>query len=349
MVTREDVIWCYSTFLNRAPESNEVVEEWRKRCRDFRDLARAFQESTEHQNLIIARSNSVPAHDPAEPAQGWIPYVPRPPFLRPATSEFLPFSMCVADDFMHPRFMEICDAIKHRFQFHRKLWEWVFVIHHLLKSGAVKKGARGLVFGVGAERLPAYFASLGASIVATDAPEEIGEANGWKATGQHSAELNALLHRDLIDESEFRARVSYEQCDMNHIPDHLTGFDFNWSSCCFEHLGDLEAGMDFVVNAVEKTLRIGGVAVHTTELNMSSDDETLASGHTVIYRHRDLKNLVERLRSRGHEVEELRVSPGSHPLDFHVDMPPYRHDPHIKLMYDRFVTTSVGIVVRRGA
>ncbi|WP_230943991.1 hypothetical protein [Burkholderia vietnamiensis] len=344
MLTREDVVWCYKTFLNRDPESVEVVDGWLERCQDFRQLAHAFEESTEHQKLLIKPAAAAPVE--ANP-QGWIPYVPRPPF-NGAHGEFLPFSMCVADDFMHPRFMEICDAIKHRFQFHRKLWEWVFVTHHLLESGAVKSGARGLVFGVGAERLPAYFASLGASIVATDAPQEIGEANGWSATGQHSAELENLLYRDLIDEDGFRRLVSYEHCDMNHIPDHLTGFDFNWSSCCFEHLGDLDAGMDFVVNAVEKTLRVGGVAVHTTELNMSSDDETLASGHTVIYRRRDLRALVERLRDRGHEVEELRFSHGSHPLDFHVDMPPYRHDPHIKLMYDRFVVTSVGIVVRRG-
>src|SRR5262249_52554715 len=154
---------------------------------------------------------------------------------------FMRHSMCVAEDFMHPRFAEICDAFKYPFHFHRKLWEWVFVIHHLLKSGIVKEGARGLVFGVGAERLPAYFASLGASIVATDAPEEIGEAHGWKASGQHSNNLANLWYADLIAEAEFSRRVAYEPCDMNDIPPHLTGFDFNWSSCCFEHLGDLEA------------------------------------------------------------------------------------------------------------
>lgn len=33
----------------------------------------------------------------------------------------------------------------------------------------------GLVFGFGRKRLPAYFASRGLSIAATDAPVEIGE------------------------------------------------------------------------------------------------------------------------------------------------------------------------------
>lgn len=347
MLARDDVVWCYKTFLNREPESAEVVDGWLKRRIDFRQMVHEFEQSTEHQKLRVERRSVVEL--PVQIAgQGWIPYVPKPPFFGPADGKFMQHSMCVAEDFMHPRFSEICGYINYPFRFHRKLWEWVFVIHHLLKSGVVKDGARGLVFGVGAERLPAYFASRGASIVATDAPEEIGEANGWKESGQHSANLANLFHADLIDEDAFSRNVRYEPCDMNNISEHLTGFDFNWSSCCFEHLGDLEAGMQFVVNAVEKTLRVGGVAVHTTEFNMSSDDETLASGPTVIYRHRDIRELVDRLRSRGHEVDELRISPGSHPLDYHVDMPPFRQDPHIKLMCDRFVTTSIGIVVRRG-
>ncbi len=37
-------------------------------------------------------------------------------------------------------------------------------------------------------------------------------------------------------------RVQYRYVDMSEIPDDLTGFDFTWSSCAFEHLGDLAAG-----------------------------------------------------------------------------------------------------------
>lgn len=277
------------------------------------------------------------------------PFVPSPPFT--ATSqpgEFARYSTCSVADFYHPRFLEICGMLNHHFVFHRKLWEWVFVIHHLLQSGEVKPGARGLVFGVGSERLPALFAKLGARIVATDAPEEIGEANGWKATGQHSAASSQIRYEDIVDGRLFDERVSYEACDMNHIPDHLRDFDFNWSSCCFEHLGDLEAGKQFVVNAVEKCLRVGGVAVHTTEFNLTSDDDTLDSGQTVLYRRRDMVELVERLRSRGHEVQPFVVAPDAHPLDFHVDAPPYKNIPHLKLAYEKYVGTSVGLVVRRG-
>ena len=70
-------------------------------------------------------------------------YLPMRPFLAPASAiPFMAFSTCNAGDFLHPRYAEICDLIKHPFQWHRKLWEWVFVIHHLLESGVVREVQR---------------------------------------------------------------------------------------------------------------------------------------------------------------------------------------------------------------
>ena len=106
--------------------------------------------------------------------------------------------------------------------------------------------------------------------------------------------------------------------------------------------------MDFVINSVEKCLRVGGIAVHTTELNLSSDEETVTEGVTVLYRRKDIAELLERLRARGHDVQPFLQAPDAHSLDFHVDVPPYSKEPHIKLRLEGFVTTSVGIVVRRG-
>ena len=275
-------------------------------------------------------------------------FVPSPPYPPAPLDEFMPFSTCSAADFVHPRFVEICDMLKHPCDWHRKLWEWVFVVHHLLESGVVTPGSKGLVFGVGSERLPALFASLGAEIVATDAPGDVGAAAGWVDTGQHLTSLEQIRYPEIVEGAVFDANVSYRVCDMRDIPPELAGFDFNWSSCCFEHLGSLDAGTDFVVNSVERTLRVGGVAVHTTEFNLSSNDETVEDGPTVVYRRRDLEALVQRLRDRGHTVTEFRVAPPSHYWDFHVDTPPYTSKVHLKLLLDGYVTTSAGIVVKRG-
>lgn len=276
-------------------------------------------------------------------------FIPQPPFAVPiSVTQFMQFSTCSAVDFLHPRYMEICGLMKHPFIWHRKLWEWVFVIHQMLESGVVKPGCKGLVFGVGSERLPAVFASLGAKIMATDAPIDIGEKMGWKDTGQHISNLSQIRYPEIVDDEVFDSNVSYQACDMTDIQPELAGFDFNWSSCCFEHLGSLEAGMQFVINAVEKTLRVGGVAVHTTEFNLSSNYDTLEEGDTVIYRRRDIEELVQLLRDRGHIVKPFIVAPDSHYGDFHIDVPPYKNNLHLKLMLGEYVTTSVGIVVQRG-
>lgn len=261
---------------------------------------------------------------------------------------FMPFSTCSASDFLHPRYIEICNLMKHPFVWHRKLWEFVFVIHQLLESGVVKPGSKGLVFGVGAERLPAVFASMGAKIMATDAPIDLGKKKGWRDSGQHSSSLAQIRYPEIVDAEVFESNVSYQPCDMTNIQPELSGFDFNWSSCCLEHLGSLEAGIQFVIDAVEKTLRVGGIAVHTTEFNLSSNDDTIEKGDTVIYRRRDLEELVRRLSDRGHIVKPFITAENTHFLDSHVDLPPYKDTLHLKLMLMGYVSTSIGIVVQRG-
>lgn len=257
---------------------------------------------------------------------------------------FMRYSTCSAEDFLHPQYEEVCSLIKHPPVLHRKLWEWVFIIHHLRDRQMLGPGKRGLVFGVGDERLPSYFASTGSEIVATDAPPDIMQRSGFMATGQHANSLDTIYFPELVDPESFDRLVSFRACDMNHIDPALSGFDFNWSSCCFEHLGSIEAGQDFVMNAVEHTLRPGGLAVHTTEFNLSSNDDTVATGQTVIYRLRDIEALADRLRAHGHQVDPIALAPHSHRLDFHVDVPPYTLDPHLKLLLGEYVSTSIGLV-----
>jgi hypothetical protein len=266
----------------------------------------------------------------------------------PPHGEFMRYSTCSAADFLHPRCLEICGWLQHPATFHRKLWEWVFIVHKLDQAGLLREGMRGVGFGVGRERLPAFFASRGVQVVATDAPPELAAAAGWTRSDEHSLGLAQLRFPQIVDDAVLARRVTHRACDMRAIDASLTGFDFAWSACAFEHLGSLRAGLDFVIDTVEKTLRPGGMACHTTEFNLSSDDETAERGDTVIYRRRDLLWLVDELRRRGHQAEPFTVAPDAHVLDYHVDVPPYRHDPHLKLRLGRYVATSAGIVVRRG-
>lgn len=261
---------------------------------------------------------------------------------------FMAYSTCSTADFLNTEFERLCDKLGQQPAYHRKLWEWVFILHHALRTGAVGPGRRALGFAVGSEPLPSAFAAAGAEVMATDAPTEIGINQGWRKTGQHASQLADLHHPGIVDRSTFLAQVRFSACDMKAIPPDLTGFDFCWSSCSFEHLGSLSEGLDFVVESVEKTLRPGGVACHTTEFNWSSDEETVERGETVLYRKSDILSLVDRLERRGHKVEPLRLAPDTHVLDFFVDTPPYSHSPHLRLQLLGYVSTSVGLVITRG-
>lgn len=117
-----------------------------------------------------------------------------------------------------------------------------------------------------------------------------------------------------------------------------------WSSCAFEHLGSIELGQSFILNQM-RGLRPGGVAVHTTEFNVSSNDETMDVGQTVLFRRRDIDWIIDHLLARDHLVE-IDYDPGESPADRHVDVPPWS-GVHLKLAIDKYVATSLGLIVER--
>jgi hypothetical protein len=95
-------------------------------------------------------------------------------------------------------------------------------------------------------------------------------------------------------------------------------------------------------------LRPGGCAIHTTEYNVSSNDETADYRSTVIYRRCDLERIAANLRDHGQYMAPLDLQPGDLPMDQVVDVPPYTHDPHLKLLLKkRFVCTSAGMVIEK--
>ncbi len=261
--------------------------------------------------------------------------------------DYMKTANCVSFDFFCPEFEKFCSSIDHPVILHRKLWEFAFITHHLAAKGALRNNAKGVGFGVGREPLPSLFASLGCKVLATDAPIEVVN-KGWSETKQHSESRESLFFPTIVSEGQFERNVTFSAVDMNAIDESLGEFDFCWSACCFEHLGTLERGLHFVEASVEKLLKVGGVACHTSELNLSSNTETIEAGETVLYRQEDVRRFVNRLRRRGHICELLPFNLGASFVDHLVDVPGNNGDVHLRLKLGRFVTTSFGIVVTRG-
>lgn len=243
-------------------------------------------------------------------------------------------------------YLHWCEQIGEQPRLHRKQWEFCYILQALARYGMMAPGLRGLGFGVGGEPLAALLAARGASILATDLEPDRAQDQGWVETAQHAANKEALNARSLCDPAVFDARVEFRFMDMNAIDSDLReGFDFCWSACALEHLGSIRNGLDFIVRSID-CLKPGGLAVHTTELNCSSNSDTLDNAGTVLFRRRDFLGLAERLAAMGCRLS-LNFDLGEQPLDKHVDIPPYSSDRHLKLLIDRWTSTSFGLIVRK--
>jgi len=232
---------------------------------------------------------------------------------------------------------------------HRKYWEWFYICQVLFEHDMLAKGKKGLVFAVGQEPIPALLATYGCEILATDQAEESALESGWVQTGQHTAQVESLFYEHICPRETFFSAVSYRSVDMNAVPSDLEeSFDFCWSSCSFEHLGSIEHGLAFVERSLD-TLVPGGIAVHTTEYNLSSNDKTLESPGLSIFRRRDIEALAARLTAAGHEVAPFDWSAGPGFAETVVDLPPYGANPHLKLKIMEYDCTSIGMIIRKKA
>jgi len=255
--------------------------------------------------------------------------------------------LCTQEQIEEPWFEKWCDAMGEPPTAHRKSWEFAYIAQVMDAMGLMEPGRRALGFGVGREPLISLFANRGVEVTATDLEPESSEAKGWIRSDQHAHSVDDILRPGVCDPDEFRRLVSWRPADMNAIPADLRDYDFCWSACALEHLGTFDAGLDFIENSLA-TLRPGGIAVHTTEFNVWSNDETIDSGPTIVYRQRDMEALKERLEAKGHEVAAFDWSRGEGLLDKYVDVPPYADEPVLRFWYANHTLTSVGIVVRRG-
>jgi hypothetical protein len=223
--------------------------------------------------------------------------------------------------------------LRTRFQLHRKLWEHIAIYRAFVSLHMSLP--RCLGFGVGKEPLPEAFAREGAMVLATDQAPNGGEL--WRASGQYHGDPQFY-------ESEYGVgRVDFRHVDMRSIPADLKEFDFLWSSCALEHIGGIAAGSRFVHEAM-RCLKPGGWAIHTTELNVTSNEDTVNESNLCLFRRCDIEAMLDSLRASGHSV----LAPAWEMLD---DVgPPAGEDelPHLAYRVGDFVTTSFFFATRRG-
>ena len=245
------------------------------------------------------------------------------------------------------QFSEGC--LEEKVIYHRKLWEFVYICQVLYENGMLRDGKSGIAFGVGTECLPDLFASFGCRILATDLEAEDAGKKGWIDTKQNIAGKKEELNKyGFCTEDEFEERVSYRDIDMNNIPNDIEGFDFCWSACALEHLGGIQKGLDFIKNSLN-VLKPSGIAVHTTEFNLFSNEDTLETENLSIFRKKDIQKLITELTEEGYYVFPMDWHVGNNIVDNFVDLQPYSSkDMHLRLKIGEYPSTSIGIIIKKG-
>ena len=185
--------------------------------------------------------------------------------------------------------------------------------------------------------------------MASDQSAEAASEGGWVKTDQHTYDLSALNRRGICTTRMFEELVSFEEVGMNAIPASLdSGFDLCWSACSLEHLGSLPHGLNFIRNAMN-VLRPQGIAIHTTESNISSNEHTIDSTDLALFRRCDVEMLVGELQSVGFRVAPFDWSIGEGFAESVVDLPPFngRGEPHLRLKIGEYSSTSIEIIVEK--
>lgn len=229
---------------------------------------------------------------------------------------------------------------------HNKFWQNAAIIQAISERGNLKKHQKALGFGVGNERVPSLLSKYKVYVTATDQNPEFAPAQVWD-NGQLAHGLESLNSFGICDMNIFREYVNYEVADMNKIKAKFKNqFDIVWSNCALGHLGNIENGLKFIENSVD-CLKPGGVAVHTTEVNVLSDTSTLDTGGTVIFRYKDLEKIFFKLRSKGFVCEPLVFNFGSKKMDKLISFEPFGGNNLLKIQVQGNVLSQIVLIISR--
>ena len=262
------------------------------------------------------------------------------------TAQEVPAGIVRQSEVMRSDFLYWMTELKETPSFNRKKWEWFLGLQNAFAHfGGDFDGKRAIGFGVGLEPIPDLLAKIGFEVLATDYREG-QEAHLWADTEQLSATLLDLNSRSIASPELFSERVTYRDVDMNNIPDDLTGaFDFVFSFCSLGHIGGYHNGLNFVREST-RLLKPGGLAVHTTELDLSTRLDILESPALSLYRAEDLQSLVEDLVRDGFDLPEHSFTLGPGAAEQWVDREPWSQI-HLRLDVLGHDVVPFGIVVKK--
>lgn len=248
------------------------------------------------------------------------------------------------------------------FNFHRKNWEQSYILQVLFEHEMLQEGKRGLGLGCGKEPLPSFLIKKGCKITAGDKPGK-DDHGGWITGGQYTESLSDLFYERFVDFETFKSKLELRYVDLNYLPPEFFGlYDFCWSVCVLEHIGSVQAGLNFLKNSLN-LLKPGGISIHTTEFNYLDTPQSIDNWCSVLFKKEHIEQLSSEIMKLGGEVIGSDFSYGNKIFDLYIDTPPFFNQkieginikyppydvPHIKLLIDGFPATCFGIIIKKKA
>ena len=87
--------------------------------------------------------------------------------------------------------------------------------------------------------------------------------------------------------------------------------------------------------------------MHTTEYNLSSNENTQEDPSGYVFRKKDIEQIMEKITRLGHYVYPIDFRQGIQPCDKFVDEYPYKENLHLRLRLQSYAATSLGLIIRK--
>jgi len=262
--------------------------------------------------------------------------------------------ICDAADWFDPEIQYVVqNELKETARFHRKQWEFAMIFLTLKKLGFLNEDKIGLSLGGGSERVLYSIARYVKKLYVTDLYDS---STTWDCARTNDPD-EFIRRSKPFDYDE--SRVKALRMDMRSLDFEDNSFDFCYSSCALEHIGDLK---DFIAHfdEVYRCLKADGIYVFTTELSLGN--RTIQDSNNYIFSPEYMKELIR----------QTKLTPVFDPDLFitnHIINLPYPSNlsnmcfengtslsenlltqfPHLVLMRGKYPFTSILVVLRKKA
>jgi SAM-dependent methyltransferase len=192
--------------------------------------------------------------------------------------------ICDAADWFDPEIKFIIEnELREPARFHRKQWEFAMIFLTLKKFGLLNYQKVGLSLGGGNERVLYSIANHVKKLFVTDLYDE---GTTWDCARTTDPDEFIKLSKPFpVADDKFKAL----RMDMRYIDFQEDSFDFCYSSCAIEHIGEYQ---DFLqhLNEVNRVLKPGGIYIFTTEMQFG--EKTISDQNNFIFTKEYLSELI---------------------------------------------------------